>query len=104
MAKCLFRAVGSRLRDQYPATLKGTRRVKHSWRSRTQVDVGDDGVVSLAGASLLTTTARVLGLDRGLSKRLSAWTPVGAIHDTGKGHLGFWRWRWRWAETAQLTS
>src|SRR5512142_1122074 len=84
MAKCLFRAVGSRLRDQYPATLKGTRRVKHSWRSRTRVDVGDDGVVSLAGASLLTTTARVLGLDRGLSKRLSAWTPVGAIHDTGK--------------------
>src|SRR5512144_2364443 len=40
--------------------------------------------MSLAGASLLTTTARVLGLDRGLSKRLSAWTPVGAIHDTGK--------------------
>src|SRR5512135_3479387 len=84
MAKCLFRAVGSRLRDQYPATLKGTRRVKHNWRSRTQVDVGDDGVVSLAGASLLTTTARVLGVDRGLSQRLSAWTPVGAMHDTGK--------------------
>ena len=41
-------------------------------------------MVSLAGASLLTTTARVLGLDRGLSKRLSAWTPVGAMHDTGK--------------------
>ena len=41
-------------------------------------------MVSLAGASLLTTTARVLGLDRDLSKRLSAWTPFGAIHDTGK--------------------
>jgi len=40
--------------------------------------------VSLAGASLLTTTARVLGLDRALSKRLSAWTPFGATHDTGK--------------------
>ena len=48
------------------------------------MDVGDDGVVSLAGASLLTTTARVLGLDRALSKRLSGWTPFGAIHDTGK--------------------
>jgi hypothetical protein len=45
------------------------------------------GVVSLAGASLLTTTARVLGLDRGLSKRLPAWTPVGAMHDTGKVSL-----------------
>lgn len=41
-------------------------------------------MVSLAGASLLTTTARVLGLDRGLSRRLSGWTPVGATHDTGK--------------------
>jgi len=58
--------------------------VKRSWRSRIQVEVGDDGVVSLAGASLLTTTARVLGLARGLSKRLSPWTPVGATHDTGK--------------------
>ncbi len=84
MAKCLFRAVGSRLRDRYPATLKGTRTVKRSWRSRIRVDVGDDGVVSLAGASLLTTTAQVLGLDRGLSKRLSGWTPLGARHDPGK--------------------
>ena len=58
--------------------------MKRNWRSRTQLDVGDDGVVSLAGASLLTTTARVLGLDRGLSQRLSAWTPRGATHDTGK--------------------
>ena len=40
--------------------------------------------MSLAGASLLTTTARVLGLDRALSKQLSAWTPFGATHDTGK--------------------
>ena len=58
--------------------------MKRSWRSRTQVDVGDDGIASLAGASLLTTTARAVGLDRALSKRLSAWTPVGASHDTGK--------------------
>ena len=64
--------------------MKGTRTVKRSWRSRTQVDVGDDGVVSLAGASLLTTTAQVLGLGRDLSKRLSGWTPLGATHDTGK--------------------
>ena len=48
------------------------------------MDVGDDGIASLAGASLLTTTARAVGLDRALSKRLSAWTPVGASHDTGK--------------------
>lgn len=48
------------------------------------MDVGDDGVVSLAGASLLTTTARVLGLDKDLTKRLSAWTPSSAKHDTGK--------------------
>jgi len=58
--------------------------VKRNRRSRTQVDVGDDGVASLAGASLLTTTAGVLRLDRALSKQLSAWTPFGAIHDTGK--------------------
>jgi hypothetical protein len=58
--------------------------VKRNWRSRTEVDLGDDGVVSLAGASLLTMTARVLGLDRDLSKRLSEWTPFGATHDTGK--------------------
>jgi len=47
------------------------------------VEVGDDGVVSLAGASLVTTTARVLRLDRALSKQLSVWTPCGAAHDTG---------------------
>jgi hypothetical protein len=58
--------------------------VKRNWRSRTEVDLGDDGVVSLAGANLLTMTARVLGLDRDLSKRLSGWTPFGATHDTGK--------------------
>ena len=58
--------------------------VKRSWRSRTRLDVGEDAVVSLAGASLLTTTARVLGLDRALSKRLSTWTPLGATHDTGE--------------------
>ena len=58
--------------------------VKRTWRSRTEVDLGDDGVVSLAGAGLLTTTAAMLGLDRDLSKRLSGWTPFGATHDTGK--------------------
>jgi len=58
--------------------------VKRSWRSRTHLEVGEDAVVSLAGASLLTTTARVLGLDRALSKQMSAWTPFGATHDTGK--------------------
>ena len=40
--------------------------------------------VSLAGPRLPTTTARVPRLDRGLSKQLSAWTPFGALHDTGK--------------------
>ena len=38
----------------------------------------------MAGASLVTTTARVLGVDRDLSKRMSRWTPSGAAHDTGK--------------------
>ena len=58
--------------------------MKRSWRSRTRLEVGEDAVVSLAGASLLTTTARVVGLDRALSKQLSMWTPFGATHDTGK--------------------
>jgi Transposase DDE domain group 1 len=42
------------------------------------------GVVSQAGALLLTQALRVTGLDRGLSAGLGRWRPARAVHDPGK--------------------
>jgi DDE family transposase len=48
--------------------------------------VCDDGrgIVSQAGALLLTETARVTGLSAGLSAGLARWRPSRAVHDPGK--------------------
>jgi hypothetical protein len=53
---------------------------------RPKIVVSDDGtgIVSHAGALLLTETARVTGLQAGLSAGLSRWRPVRAVHDPGK--------------------
>ena len=58
--------------------------MKRNRGPNVHVDVGCDGVVSLAGAHLLTATARVLGLDRALSRALSGWRPPGAVRDPGE--------------------
>jgi hypothetical protein len=47
-------------------------------------DTAGAGVVSHAGAVLLTDTARTLGLDRELSAMLSPWQRPTAVHDPGK--------------------
>jgi hypothetical protein len=41
-------------------------------------------IVSHAGALLLTETARVAGLQCGLSAALGRWRPSRAVHDPGK--------------------
>jgi hypothetical protein len=53
---------------------------------RAKVAVSDDGqgIVSHAGALLLTETARVTGLQSGLSAGLGRWRPSRAVHDPGK--------------------
>src|SRR5260370_4126427 len=53
---------------------------------RAKISVCGDGagVVSCAGALLLTETARVTGLQRGLSARLARWRAPRAVHDPGK--------------------
>jgi DDE family transposase len=53
---------------------------------RAKVAVSDDGqgIVSHAGALLLTETARVTGLQSGLSAGLGQWRPSRAVHDPGK--------------------
>jgi Transposase DDE domain group 1 len=53
---------------------------------RAKVAVADDGrgIVSHAGALLLTETARVTGLRSGLSAGLGRWRPSRAVHDPGK--------------------
>jgi hypothetical protein len=48
------------------------------------LDTAGTGVVSHAGAVLLTDTARTLGLDRELSAMLSPWRRPTAVHDPGK--------------------
>jgi hypothetical protein len=48
------------------------------------VDTAGNGVVSHAGAVLLTDTARKLGLDRELSAALVPWRRPMAVHDPGK--------------------
>jgi Transposase DDE domain group 1 len=45
---------------------------------------GGDSLISSAGAVLLVQTARVIGLDRLLCKKLVAWRLPLAVHDPGK--------------------
>src|SRR5258708_17298181 len=51
--------------------------------------VYDDGlgIVSQAGALLLTETARITGLGGNLSAELARWRPGRAVHDPGKAVL-----------------
>jgi hypothetical protein len=53
---------------------------------RASIAVSDDGqgIVSHAGALLLTETARVTGLQSGLSAGLGRWRRSRAVHDPGK--------------------
>jgi Transposase DDE domain group 1 len=53
---------------------------------RGSIAVSDDGqgIVSHAGALLLTETARVTGLQSGLSAGLGRWRPSRALHGPGK--------------------
>ena len=53
---------------------------------RAKIAVSDDGqgIVSHAGALLLTETARITGLQAGLSAGLGRWRPPRAVHDPGK--------------------
>jgi hypothetical protein len=44
---------------------------------------GSESLISTAGAVLLGQTARVIGLDRALSKMLVPWRAPLAIHDPG---------------------
>jgi hypothetical protein len=54
--------------------------------ARAKITVSDDGrgIVSHAGALLLTQTARATGLQAGLSAGLARWQPPRAVHDPGK--------------------
>lgn len=51
---------------------------------RPVVDTADSSVVSQAGGSPLTETARAVGLDRALSGALAPWRSPWAVHDRGK--------------------
>ncbi len=53
---------------------------------RPKITVSDDGagIVSQAGALLLTETARITGLAAGLSAVLDRWRPSRSVHDPGK--------------------
>ena len=53
---------------------------------RPKFTVTDDGkgIVSHAGAVLVTETARITGLAAGLSGGLAPWRPARAVHDPGK--------------------
>ena len=54
-----------------------------------KIMVSDDGsgVVSQAGALLLTETARITGLGSAVSAGLGRWRPSRAVHDPGKAVL-----------------
>jgi hypothetical protein len=56
---------------------------------RPKITVSDDGqgIVSQAGGLLLTETARITGLDAGLSAGLGRWRPSRTVHDPGKAVL-----------------
>jgi len=53
---------------------------------RPRIMVSDDGtgIVSHAGALLLTETARITGQQAGLSGGLARWRACRAVHDPGK--------------------
>ncbi len=51
---------------------------------RLKVDTAGSGVLSQAGAMLLTETIRVSGLERALLAALDGWKPVRAVHDPAK--------------------
>jgi len=53
-------------------------------RPKITVSADGTGIVSQAGALLLTQTLRATGLDQGLSAGLRRWRPVRAVHDPGK--------------------
>jgi hypothetical protein len=53
-------------------------------RPKITVSADGSGIVSHAGALLLTETARVTGLQAGLTGNLSTWRTSRAVHDPGK--------------------
>ena len=53
-------------------------------RSKIAVSADGSGIVSQAGAVLLTEAVRVTGLGRGLSAGLGRWRAGRAVHDPGK--------------------
>jgi Transposase DDE domain group 1 len=53
-------------------------------RPKIRVSADGSGIVSHAGALLLTETARVTGLQAGLTGGLGRWRPGRAVHDPGK--------------------
>src|SRR5487761_418345 len=53
-------------------------------RPKITVSADGPGIVSQAGALLLTQTLRVTGLDRGPPAGLARWQPDRAVHDSGK--------------------
>ncbi|MGO8887562.1 MAG: IS1380 family transposase, partial [Streptosporangiaceae bacterium] len=55
-----------------------------SRRPKILVTADGPGIVSQAGAVLLTRALRVTGLDQGLSAGLGRWRPGRAFHDPGK--------------------
>jgi hypothetical protein len=57
---------------------------KTARRPRILVSADGTGIVSHAGGLLLTETARVTGLQAGLSAGLGRWRPGRAVHDPGK--------------------
>ena len=58
---------------------------EYAVRPKILVSGDGPGIVSQAGAVLLLTeTARVTGLDRGLSAGLARWRAPRAVHDPGK--------------------
>jgi len=53
-------------------------------RPKISVSADGPGIVSQAGAVLLTETSRVTGLAAGLSRGLGRWRASRAVHDPGK--------------------
>ena len=53
-------------------------------RPKITASADGSGIVSQAGALLLTQTLRVTSLDRGLSSGLARWRAPRAVHDPGK--------------------
>jgi len=58
----------------------------HDAARRLKITVSADGqgIMSCAGAVLLTHTLRLTGLDEGLSAGLARWRAPRAVHDPGK--------------------